>query len=160
VIDKAAPNADCCLWNVPTKMGKAAVAKFFITNSGNTSTERLQVLIGCYQNGPGPRPPEPFSLFKWDDQRAVSYVIGPKQTIEVMACEFMQGELFNAQMGIIRHYLIGEVDYHDMVEPSRLRITRFVHQLIVLNPGTDNLDGVSLVTVAQGKNNCTDEDCK
>jgi hypothetical protein len=54
---------------------------------------------------------DPFANFKWDEKIARPEVIGPRQTIEVGACEAeAKGEtILNAQMGIVPIILMGEI---------------------------------------------------
>jgi hypothetical protein len=112
---------------------------------------------------------DPFSLFKKDDVEFVETSIGAKQTIRISPekCEIKDDDtLLNAQMHIVRRFLLGDITYEDWVEPGKVHETRFAHELIVkqlgdpkASPANNGLTGAILTSVPIGRNNCTDDDC-
>jgi hypothetical protein len=109
-------------------------------------------------------PREPFSLFKWDEQRAARAVIGPKQTIMITKpptdehCSLDQNALQMVQNTLGLRYFMGDIRYKDAFAPGRERITQFDREFVVFKVGPNlSFDGI---TPNVGLHNCTDDDCQ
>jgi hypothetical protein len=109
-------------------------------------------------------PREPFSLFKWDEQRAARAVIGPKQTIMITKpptdehCSLDQNALQMVQNTLGLRYFMGDIRYKDAFAPGRERITQFDREFVVFKVGPNlSFDGI---TPNVGLDNCTDDDCQ
>jgi hypothetical protein len=134
-----------------TKVVEIAIV---LTNNGNTAAA-----ITVDQTCPGSENPvpEPFTLFTWDDTMAIQQIIGPKQTIEIALCaELTDDDVARNAPGFILQYIVGEIRYHDLVEPNNNRFTQFAMQLRFFNEDLADLHGRA---VAIGKHNCTEQNC-
>lgn len=104
-------------------------------------------------------PREPFSLFKWDEQRAARAVIGPKQTIMITKpptdehCSLDQNALQMVQNTLGLRYFMGDIRYKDAFAPGRERITQFDREFVVFKVGPNlSVDGITPnvgLTIAQ-----------
>jgi hypothetical protein len=134
---------------------KVVEITIWLTNTGNTPTSTLLIDIICPK--PDHKVDEPFSLFSWDQGRAIQQVIGPKQTVEIGPCDNLSPQDVGANAaGFVPRYVIGEIRYRDTVEAERDRRTQFALQLRFFNEDLDTLKGRA---VAVGKHNCTDDNC-
>jgi hypothetical protein len=158
-------NPKITVWNAPRNEGKMIHSKFSLTNSGNTPTKALQIMLHCQLVGPpfGQAIKDPFDLLKWDDAVVIHRSIGAHHTIGVSGdrCDFKNSDvLLNAQMTIVPVFLIGDVKYEDWIKPGITHRTQFAHRLIVHEVGTmPGFEGMGVTTEPIGKHNCTDEDC-
>jgi hypothetical protein len=81
------------LFNLPSSTPLIIAARFTLRNEGGTATSKARVVLDCKKLPYADRvhQEEPFSLFRWDEEGAVSEIIGPKQSIVVGPCE-MSGD--------------------------------------------------------------------
>jgi hypothetical protein len=146
------------VWNLAGSLGKGASVSLTLVNGGDTPATPLKVVISCPAVLATERPPDdPFSLFKWDDKKAVSYVIGPKQTITIGQCaELKEVEAGDTGTRLRRQYILGDAIYHDVIDPSIRHETQFAHEMIILDPSFNNFSAISRPV---GQHNCADEAC-
>lgn len=160
VVDSVLSNPPCCLFNLPQTTGKAVLVTLTLVNAGNVAAQQVRVVTNCYPVGPPRQPRDPFSAFRWSDKLAYEQVIGPKQAIEIDACQLSPEELLNAQMGIVHRYFLAEVRYRDPLDPGTIHRTELSRELIVTDVGGASLSGFSADTIARGHHNCADDECE
>jgi hypothetical protein len=148
-----------------------------LTNSGNTATSDLSLLVRCADSG-DPLP-EPWVLLNQGSQEKVPQIIGPRQTVRSY-CTFSLDKLNQIKDGKLHGYLMGEIAYKDRLASSTLHRTQLSWELLNINinepvlppspqsgatpagqvpAGTDTLPNVWLNLVPKGQHNCADEDC-
>jgi hypothetical protein len=157
------PKGQVVIFNLPSSTPLVIAARFTLRNEGGTATSNGRVVLSCKKvaYADSAHQQEPFSLFRWEqDGPAVSEMIGPKQSIEVGPYEISndEGEVLNAQMGIIRIFCMGEIRYWDRVVPwpfAREHITQFAQQLIVTDFDPKTMV-VKAKTRSVGRHNCAD----
>jgi len=145
----------------PAGPGKVIGIFFNVVNSGNVPTQQFRSMILCKQITSAEYREDPFDFFKWDESKAISDVFRPKQKGGIGYCNVKPSDLPEIQFGRTLMYLLGEVRYHDRIDPKPLHRTRISQQFFVSHVGVD-ADGLSHFnqsTDARGRNNCSDEDC-
>jgi hypothetical protein len=141
--------------------GKVINVTFFIGNSGNTPTKDLRLVGGCYTIGPQ-LPREPFSAFKWDEQRIAHLVIAPHQILAYPACKWTEREIDPMKSSPFnQRYFMGEIRYFDAVsgDHSEERITQFVQELAIHDFNSKS-DLLNYETLLAGLHNCSDNECR
>lgn len=140
--------------------GKVINITFFIGNSGNTATDDLRMVAGCYTFGPD-LPREPFSIFKWNEKRIAHLMIAPHQILPYPACRLTEREIDPLQSSpFIQRYFMGEICYFDIVsDPRTERITQFVQELAI-HDFNSKKDALNYETLLAGLHNCSDDECK
>jgi hypothetical protein len=145
----------------PAGPGKVVGIFFNVVNSGNVPTQGFRSIVLCKQVLPTDATPEPFDFFKWDESKATSDVIGPKQKGGIGYCNVNSADIPEIQFGRTYMYLLAEVRYKDRIDPTPLHRTRSSQQFFVSHVAIDD-NGLSHFyhsTDSSGRNNCADEDC-
>jgi hypothetical protein len=139
--------------------GKVFGVWFRVINNGNTSTKNFPATVMCKSTDIKDLP-EPFILFAWDDKRAVSDIIGPKQTKDFGPCNLLPEEVRKLNEGALAMYLLAEVRYRDLIDPGVPHVTQFSQRLYV-----SDLDEklptpkFNWSSDSVGRHNCADDDC-
>ena len=92
------PEADARgVYNLPGTLGKIVLVSLVLVNGGDTATESLQIVTSCpyVDVDVGKLPNDPFSLFRWDDKKAIPYPVGPKQPIPIDCTELSVDEAYS-----------------------------------------------------------------
>jgi hypothetical protein len=146
------------VWNMPGSLGKGVSVSLTLINSGETAAMPLKVVVDCPFIMVSPQvPTDPYSLFKWEDKKAISYAIGPKQSVTIGPCiELKPDDALNVGMRIRRQYILADVIYQDVIDPSIRHETQFAHEMIILNPSFTDFSATSRPA---GQHNCADEAC-
>jgi hypothetical protein len=140
--------------------GKIINVTFFIGNSGNTPTDDLRMVAGCYSLGPD-LPREPYSAFTWDEKRIAHLVIAPHQVLPYPACRLTEKEIDPLQSSpFIQRYFMGEIRYFDIVsDRAKERITQFAEELAI-HDFDAKANRLNYETLLAGLHNCSDDECK
>jgi hypothetical protein len=162
ILDKPV-NTGGNVFNLPSVTHRVVSFGFLLTNSGNTPTRNMRVILDCRPvSFVALRQADPFTLFKWDEKIAHPEIVGPKQTIEVGPCEAeTAGDvMLNAQMGTFPIILMGEIRYEDRVAWGKWarHVTQFSQRLIVTSFDAKQAK-IEAKTQSIGRHNCADEDC-
>jgi hypothetical protein len=141
--------------------GKVVGLSFNVVNNGNVSTKRFRALAICKRALPGEAKNEPFDFFRWEEDKAVPDVVGPKQQKAVSDCSFTPDEIRKIAAFELIVYLLAEVRYQDRLDPSKTRRTRMSEQLAISHVSEDKDGVIHFYSSSQnvGRNNCADEDC-
>lgn len=127
-----------------------------ITNSGNTPTKDLSVLIRCVPSVE--KFDEPWSLLHSTPTEHIPNFIGPHATL-LLTCAFTAAELEQSMNGKLHPYLLADIQYRDRLDPTALHRTQFATELIDITVDAAKGAWGGATPVPRGRHNCADEEC-
>jgi hypothetical protein len=137
------------------KIGPFLAMGVALTNSGNTRTRDLLFTVKC-TTSPG-KLVEPWGLLHQETVEHLPQVIGPKSDVQTF-CGWKKAEVSDMAAGKLVGYVLGEVIYHDVFEPTVKHVTQ-VAQEITITHYVDDPFTISSQLNPKGAHNCADEDC-
>jgi hypothetical protein len=137
------------------KKGEFLAMVTSITNSGNTRTAGLEFLVRCVTSPT--RLVEPWGLLHQEAEEHLPQVIAPKSSVPVI-CSFKKSDVADMFDGKLFGYLMGDIRYQDIFQPTIRHLTQF-SALVTVNKYTETPFATETQLGPVGKHNCADEDC-